>query len=55
MALGISVYAFCLQYMNANPAEFEEIRDSYLDREQAGLKSMNQAAGADDGLGDSVV
>jgi hypothetical protein len=55
MALGISVYAFCLQYMNANPAEFEEIRDSYLDREQSGLKSMNQAAGADEGLGDIVV
>ena len=38
--------------MNANPTEFDEIRDSYLDREQSGLNSMNQAAGADKGLGD---
>lgn len=41
--------------MNANPSEFEEIRDSYLDREQSGLKSMNQAADADKGLGDIEV
>lgn len=55
IALAISIYAFCLQYMNANPSEFEEIRDSYLDREQSGLKSMNQAADADKGLGDIEV
>lgn len=55
IALFISVYAFCLQYMNANPSEFEEIRDCYLDREQSGLKCMNQAAGADESLGDIVV
>lgn len=55
IALAISIYAFCLQYMNANPSEFEEIRDSYLDREQLGLKSMNQAADADKGLGDIEV
>lgn len=52
LALFISIYAFCLEYMNANPTEFDEIRDSYLDREQSGLNSMNQAAGADKGLGD---
>ena len=55
IALAISIYAFGLQYMNANPSEFEEIRDSYLDREQSGLKSMNQAADADKGLGDIEV
>lgn len=52
LALFISVYAFCLQYMNANPTEFKEIRDSYLDREQSGLNNMNQSADADKGLGD---
>lgn len=41
LSLIISIYAFCLQYMNANKSEFKEIEDSYLDKEELGLKRIN--------------
>lgn len=43
LSLIISIYAFCLQYMNANKSEFKEIEDSYLDQEELGLKRINES------------
>lgn len=47
LSLIISIYAFCLQYMNANKSEFKEIEDSYLDKEELGLKRMNEILDAE--------
>lgn len=47
LSLVISIYAFCLQYMNANKSEFKEIEDSYLDQEELGLKRMNATLDAE--------
>lgn len=47
LSLIISIYAFCLQYMNANKSEFKEIEDSYLDKEELGLKRINATLDAE--------
>ena len=52
LALLISIYAFCLQYMNANPTDFYEIRDSYLDKEEQGLKQMSEFVDINNSLED---
>ena len=55
LALIISIYAFCLQYMNANKSEFEEIEDSYLENEGLRLKRMNDILNAETDMGEVEV
>ena len=47
LSLIISIYAFCLQYMNVNKSEFKEIEDSYLDKEEFGLRRINATLDAE--------
>lgn len=47
LSLIISIYAFCLQYMNVNKSEFKEIEDSYLDKEESGLRRINATLDAE--------